>query len=260
MTTTQKDKSGSETELFHSLSTSDEGSLTQQAAQHIRDLLINGNLHPGDRLPSERDLGELLGVSRTVVREAIKLLTAEGVLRVQVGVGSFIAEPVLNVLEGPMQYMGTSFTRKIDDLYQVREILEPAIAALAAQSATPEQITRLEQVMKEMEQNKHNGIRYIEADAVFHAVIAEATQNSVIVLLAHSIVNNLQEARRLAISSPGSEERASAYHLRIYDAIKNGDSDAAFKVMQEHMRQSKQEIDATLKSNPIVALGNSTLK
>ena len=114
----------------------DEGLLSVQAARQIRELVQSGELRRGERLPSERELCERLGVSRTVVREAIKMLRASGLVKVRLGVGTFIADEPANVLEGTLNYADDQEARKISDLQQVREVLEPAAAALAAQNAT----------------------------------------------------------------------------------------------------------------------------
>jgi len=229
-----------------------EVSLSIQAAQQIRDLIRAGELKKGDRLPSERELSERLGVSRTVVREAIKMLRASGYVRVRMGVGSFVAEDPVNILEDSMSYSNDPESKKIADLHQVREVLEPSVAALAAENATLEDIHKMELILLEMEQNLSNSYRYIEADKLFHVALAEATKNSVFTLLLNSIVDLLQEARRLAISTPGAGERSSAYHRRILEAVKKRDAEEACNAMRLHMQQTQQDTSASLmtKSNP----------
>jgi len=120
----------------------DEGLLSVQAARQVRELIQAGELRRGERLPSERELCEQLGVSRTVVREAIRMLRAFGLVKVRLGVGTFIAEEPANILEGTLNYADDQEARKISDLQQVREMLEPAAAALAAQNANPEDIQK----------------------------------------------------------------------------------------------------------------------
>lgn len=226
----------------------DEGSLSVQAAQQIRELIHTGELKRGERLPSERELSERLGVSRTVVREAIKMLRASGYVKVRMGVGSFVTEDPINILEDQLSYSKDPESKKIADLHQVREVLEPAVAALAAQNATAEDIRKMEAAVQEMEQNLSNGYRYIEADKLFHIALAEATKNSIFTILLNSIVDLLQEARRLAISTPGSGERSSRYHRRILEAVKNREAEEAFNAMSEHMQQTERDTNATLRT------------
>jgi GntR family transcriptional regulator, transcriptional repressor for pyruvate dehydrogenase complex len=230
----------------------DEGSLSVQAAHQIRELIRTGELKKGDRLPSERELSDRLGVSRTVVREAIKMLRASGYVKVRMGVGSFVAEESVNILEDSLSNSNDPDYKKIADLHQVREVLEPAVAALAAQNATREDIEKMEAAIQIMEQNLSNGYRYIEGDKLFHIALAEATKNSVFTILLNSIVDLLQEARRLAISTPGAGERSSYYHRRILEAVKSRDAEEALLAMSEHMQQTEHDTNVSLrsKSNP----------
>ena len=110
------------TDIFRTIRL-DEGLLSVQAARQVRELIQAGELHRGERLPSERELCEQLGVSRTVVREAIKMLRASGLVKVRLGVGTFIAEEPANILEGTLNYANDQEARKISDLQQVREVL-----------------------------------------------------------------------------------------------------------------------------------------
>ena len=238
---------GIATDIFRTIKL-EEGSLSVQATHQIRELIRSGELKKGERLPSERDLGERLGVSRTVVREAIKMLRASGYVKVRMGVGSFITEDPVNILEDPLNYSNDPESKKIADLHQVREVLEPAVAALAAQNATPGDIHKMEAAVLDMEGNLSNGYRYIEADKMFHVALAEATNNSVFTLLLNSIVDLLQEARRLAISTPGAGERSSHYHRRILEAVKNKEAEEAFNLMTEHMQQTERDTSASLRT------------
>jgi len=224
----------------------DEGLLSQRAAEQIEELIRLGKLSAGDRLPSERELSEQLGVSRTVVREAIKLLRAAGLVRVRMGVGSFITVPSRNILEGPLSRLSAPGHKLIQDLIQVRDAIEPPIAALAAQNATDEDIAKLAQALDEMERDVSNPGEYIVADNAFHFALAEAAQNSVFQLIANSIVDLLQESRRLAVSSPGAVKRANYHHRHILEAVKAGDIDGAYMAMDEHMHQIRDDIEIGL--------------
>lgn len=232
----------SEASIFKSIEDED-GLLSQRVAEQIQELIMTGELSEGDRLPSERELGEQLGVSRTVVREAIKLLRAAGLVRVRMGIGSFITLPSRNVLEEPLSHFSEPDHKKIQDLIQVRETIEPRIAALAAQNAAPDDVARMEQAINDMDRSISDPNEYIVADNTFHNALARASQNSLFQLILHSIVDLLQESRRIAVSSPGGADRANYHHRQILAAVKAGDSDAASKAMGEHMRQIQGEID-----------------
>lgn len=231
--------------IFKTIET-DEGLLSQVVADQISDLIMSGELDEGDRLPSERELAEEVGVSRTVVREAIKLLRAAGLLRVRVGIGSFVTLPSRNILEEPLSRFSTPERRKITELIQLREAIEPPITALAAQNATSKDIAKLEQAIEEMQANLTNPHEYIVADNVFHNTLAEATQNSLFQLIVHSIVDLLQESRRFAVSSPGAAERSSHHHRQILEAVKAKDVEGAQEAMIAHMSQIMGDIEIGL--------------
>lgn len=232
-------------EMFKSMEM-EEGLLSQRAAEQIRQLIRDGELAEGDRLPSERELAEFLGVSRTVVREAIKLLRAAGLVRVRLGVGSFVTRPPQNILEEPMSFVGGPDSQKLADLQQAREVFEPAIAALAAANASAEDIAKMERAVVEMEANIADGLKYIEWDNIFHSALAEATKNRIFQMVVHSLVDLLQESRRLAVSSRGAADRASRYHRRILEAVRSKDPEEARRAMDEHMRQINEDIDRGL--------------
>lgn len=211
------------------------GLLSNQAARHIRALIIAGDLRKGDRLPSERRLSEQLGVSRTALREATKLLKEEGWLVARVGVGTFVTEPSHNILKRPLSETPEPYHEKLKDLHQARRVIEPTIAALAARHATDEHLEEMYQAIAEMDQNLGNSSQFIIADNKFHMVLAQASQNSVFQLMLNSIVELLQEARKVTISVPGTAEMATQYHHRIFEAVRSGDPAEAKRAMEEHL-------------------------
>ena len=146
-------------------------------------------------------------MSRTVVREAIQILRAEGLVRIRMGVGTFVTQSAPNILEGPMSFLQHSEGKKIQDLLTVRNLIEPPIAALAAENAGPNHIARMEQAIADMDRYMTDLGRYIERDNHFHIALAEASDNSVYLLLLNSIVDLLQESRQLAVSVPGAAKR-----------------------------------------------------
>jgi GntR family transcriptional repressor for pyruvate dehydrogenase complex len=227
--------------IFKSIDAED-GLLSQHVVGQIRELIKSGKLAEGDRLPSERQLGEQLGVSRTVVREAIKLLRAAGLVRVRMGVGSFITLPSRNIFEDSLGRFSASKQKELQDLIEVRETIEPRIAALAAQNGTVQDIAKLERAVTEMERYVSDPYEYIVADNTFHNVLAEACHNNLFKLILYSIVDLLQENRRVSLSLPGAAERANTHHRRILEAVAAKDPQAASAAMIDHMRQIRGEL------------------
>jgi len=169
-------------------------------------------------------------------------------VRVKQGVGTFIAEPGPDVLVAPMVAFVGSGPKVIADLHQTREILEPQIVALAARSVTDEQIARLEQSVRDMEEGMLHILGFTEADQRFHSILAEATQNSVLELLIYSIVDLTQKERHLSLYSPGAAERGCYHHRRILDAVKSRDPQRASDEMQAHLKQIRGDISPGLQS------------
>ena len=158
------------------------------------------------------------------------------------GVGSFITLPSRNIFENSLGHFSESSHNKLDDLIQVRETIEPRIAALAAHNAMPQDIAKLEQAVADMESYVSDPYEYIVADNTFHNVLAEASHNHIFELMLYSIVDLLQENRRVSLSFPAAGERANAHHRRIVEAVKAGNPETASAAMVDHMRQIRGEL------------------
>jgi len=128
-----------------------------------------------------------------------------------------------------------------DDLVQVREILEPEIAALAAKHVTSEQLAAMDQAVAAMDGALDDAERFIEADLDFHLALAEATRNDVIPILIDSIVDLLREQRKSIFFTPGGPQRGQIHHKRILKAVKQQNPDAARKAMRAHLAQVRQD-------------------
>jgi len=230
--------------------------LYEKIALHIESLVSSGKLQPGDRLPSERELAEGLGVGRGVVREAVKLLAERGLVIILPGRGTFVSEsdPKLQ-----SEQLGRLFRRgghSYSDLHEVRQILEVEIAGLAAQKATPADLEKMRQVIEKMDAtvSPFTQVEFIKADTAFHAALAEATHNSVFPLLMDVLMGLLEEPRFMMSQMPGVPVRSQAHHRLIFESVQRGDADAARQAMWQHTQQVAEDIDATI--NTHTAEGN----
>lgn len=170
--------------------------LYEQLAGRIRSQIVDGNLSAGDKLPNERELAENFGVSRTVVREALNTLKQEGLIEVRPGTGTFVIDATGEALTQTFGLiMAIGKEKSLMDIVEIREILEPEIAALAAERATPEHIEAMERAVQLMEANLSDISEYARKDHSFHLVLAEATGNKIVPRLIASIVDLLQELR-----------------------------------------------------------------
>jgi GntR family transcriptional regulator, transcriptional repressor for pyruvate dehydrogenase complex len=219
----------------------------EQIAEQIEQLIVSGKLRSGDRLPTERELAEQFQASRTAVREAMKTLAQKGLVDMRPGRGTIVIDGTSQAMRhslGLMMRVGQ--VSGSDDLVEVREILEPEIAALAAARATPIHIAALQEAVKVMDASMHDADSYIAADNDFHRALATATRNTLILAFVDSIVGLLSEQRKHIFSVSGGPERGQLHHKHLLDAITRRDAAAARAAMQEHLQQVRADVGAAL--------------
>src|SRR5258706_1980367 len=187
-------------------------SLSVQAAEQIQQFIIRGELRPGDRLPPERELSEQLGVSRTVVREATKLLQERGLVKVLTGSGSFVSKVESSAISQSISLFMWGHGHAFHDLLEIRKMFEVEIAGLAAERATAEEVRELEAALAQMSAGAEAGTagleKFVLADLLFHHVLAKASKNSLLPLLLAPINDLLLEVSRHASSLPGAPASA----------------------------------------------------
>lgn len=218
--------------------------LYEQIALHIEELVISGKLKQGDKLPPERELAEKFGVARGVIREAVKLLGARGLVVVKPGRGTFIAEISSDSI---IEHLGRFFRlghRSHSDLNELRSILESEIAYLAAQRATAKDLAEMKQTIQEMDENIDMPERYIDADMRFHLALARAAQNVMFPLLTEVLTDMLRESRLMIFQVSGAPDRGQAWHRKIYEAIEKRDAEVARETMRQHMEQVTEDANA----------------
>src|SRR5579884_2060179 len=168
----------------------------EQVAEQIERLILGGELRSGDRLPTERDFAEQFHVSRTAVREAMKLLEQKGLVEMRPGRGTRGIDGTSRAVRhslGLMMRVGQQ--GNLLSLVEVRELLEPGIAAMAAERAGETEISTMREAIATMDANLDSADNYIAADNDFHRALALATQNPVVLSLVDSIVALLSEQR-----------------------------------------------------------------
>jgi GntR family transcriptional repressor for pyruvate dehydrogenase complex len=229
-------------DLFKALNTA---RLSEQIVEQIETLIVSGQLKSGDRLPAERDLCERFGVSRTVIREATRSLQEKGLVAIRPGVGTFIYDGMSGIMRQSLERMVLIDKQQgLENLIQVREMLEPAIAAIAAHKAEPADIAALLAAIKTMDESMHDVEAFVAADHEFHLALAHATKNQLIVYLIDSIVDSLtQQRRRTFLGGKGGPMRGQEYHKRICAAIRAHDGDLARALMLEHLQQVRDDTD-----------------
>lgn len=226
-------------------------SLDKQIVAYIRQLIEVGELRAGDRLPAERELAARLGVSRTVLREALHTLAAFGLVELQHGRGVFVAA---GSAQAATQRLALSMTSdevapRLHDLFEVRRTLEGAAAEWAAERATPEQIADMRaNLLEGLSLHQKQRIDAAMAgvlDARFHAALAAATNNRVLMSLMAALVDELAIARERSLAIPGRSLRSLHQHEVMVMAIEERDAPAARRAMLEHLNDVEQSILGT---------------
>lgn len=214
----------------------------EEVVGQLHRLIERGKLKAGDRLPSERELAEIFRVSRTSVREAIKTLETEGFVITRPGSGTFIAAVDVEALIQPLASLLSRGKDALLDLFEMRRLVEPGIAALAAERATPSDLLRLKEIFKEQERQINRGESGVDSDAEFHFAIGQATQNPALQRLVSSIVEILKPMREKSLQTPGRAHNSLASHRELLVAIERHEPELARHAMQRHIEAVEQNV------------------
>jgi len=208
----------------------------EDIVHQIRTLIDSGKLKSGDHLPTERDLTETFKVSRTTVREAIRTLEGMKFVQSRRGNGTHV---VVSSEEASVQPLAVPlFTEKDDilDIFCVRKIVEPHVARLAAQNATPHEIDKMEEILRQQAECIERGENIIETDSAFHRHMAQTAKNRVMQRLLLALVDLYKETHEKHLMDNDKWARRSLHgHTQVLSAIKNGDSVAAQASMLRHL-------------------------
>lgn len=212
--------------------------LTDRVFKALKRIVDDKNSKPGARLPSELEMADRFGVSRTVIREAVSRLKSEGLVESRQGCGVFVRD---RNMHAPFR-IDPSLMDSIESVLQVielRQSLEGEIAALAAKRRTREQMTAIKRALKKIETDEQAGKDGVEADLAFHRKIAEAAGNPHFLALIEFLFNFLIESTRTARSYKETRDvflqEVREEHQRIVETISQQDSEAARFAARQHM-------------------------
>ncbi len=220
--------------------------LYEQIVQQIEQSIVEGKLNPGDQLPTERELAQQFGVSRTAVREAVKTLTEKGLVESFSGRGTFVTAP-----------RSQSSRKSLDSFFEIgdledpgylvelRGVIEPEVTILAATRIEEQQLAMMREAVAVMDRSMKQPEAYIEADLDFHLALAEAAGNPLILSLLDSIVGVLRRQRLGIFGVDGGPERGQLHHKRILEAIERRDPIAAHEAMRAHLEQIRHDSAAS---------------
>ncbi|HEX3438246.1 MAG TPA: FadR/GntR family transcriptional regulator [Pseudacidobacterium sp.] len=213
--------------------------LTMQVVNHIRRLIEEGALRPGDKIPPEREFAKKLKISRASLRAGIGHLAAMGVLNVRHGVGTFVADgpPALGGVS--LELLSALHGFKTWQMFEARMILESHLASLAAARGREEHFTALAEEVTEMYATFHEPQEYLIHDMRFHRTIAEASGNPILAVLMETITAALYDERRKTVERSRDLKQSAEIHREIYRAIRSRNAKEARAVMERHLKMAE---------------------
>jgi GntR family transcriptional regulator, transcriptional repressor for pyruvate dehydrogenase complex len=213
-----------------------------EVAAQIQRLIGDGRLKPGDKLPPERELAEIFGVSRSSVRDAIRVLEMQGLVEPRHGDGTLVRKIPIDRLVQPFAHALSASKDFAADLFDMRKMLEPPLARAAAFRATDDDVKGLDEIVEHQARRVAAGQITIEDDTAFHYRIATAAKNQVVLRTMDILMDLLSDSRVRSLQAPGRAEKSLEGHRRILDAIRRRDPEAAAVRMRRHI----EEIEGTL--------------
>jgi GntR family transcriptional repressor for pyruvate dehydrogenase complex len=209
-------------------------------------MVVSSGLSPGERLPPERELVGLLGVSRTVVREALNLLEARGLISIEHGRGAVVSGDSPHAVRDTLGLLLRVRPKALWELLEIRKILEVEISGLAAERAGEGEVREMRGQLSRMEILIEAPEGYVDADVEFHALLARSTRNEVLLTMLDPVVELLRASREVSASRPGSARRALREHEEILRRVEAGDVEGARQRMRVHLMNTAEDIEAAL--------------
>lgn len=210
-----------------------------RVADQLEALILDNSLRSGERLPTENELARQYGVSRTVIREAVRSLAAKGLVQVTQGSGTVVRGMTNELASQSISSVLKQNARRVDveKLLEVRRMLEIEIAGLAAERRTDSDLEALRETVARMEYEGERG--FVENDVAFHAALANATHNEFFEILLNSLADALIQMRHLALSIPETPKRALGHHRAIMQAVVEGKAPRARAAMEKHLIEAE---------------------
>ena len=220
--------------------------LASEVVRQLIDGVLANRIRAGERLPSERKLSEMLGVGRSVVREALKSLTVLGLVEVRQGDGTYLRGPETGFLAKAIEWGLLLGTHEAADLVEARCHLEEVLTSLAGERRSDADLEDLRRLMAEMEASTHDTERFVAADLAFHAKVAEASGNSTLQRVMLSIASLLGVWIGRVMQEETNITPACEEHRRVLVAIEAGDPVAARAAAAAHMQRARSRLERSL--------------
>jgi len=215
--------------------------LYEQIAGTLEQAIVHSDIK-AEKLPSEQELSSRFKVSRTVIREALKVLKERGLIDSRNGGGSYISRPNTDTVSSVLNRIITMDNISNDDLHNVRLILETAGARLAAVNIKPAEIEHLEFILEQMIDESLPLEQRISLDADFHVTIARSSGNELVGMFVEVMTILLNDYMVKGVFGPPGIKRTSAQHRKVVEALRNRNPPAAETAIQEHLTASRKNV------------------
>jgi len=212
---------------------------TMQVVNHVRALIENGDLQPGDKIPPEREFARALKISRASLRTGIGSLAAMGVMRVRHGVGTFVADGPPEIGKASLSFMRALHGFQSWQMFEARIILESNLAALAAERAKTQHHAALAKEVAEMFSSVDSPADYLIHDVRFHRIVAQASGNPILGAIMETVTSSMYDKRRRTVKRAIDLQEAAAMHRKIYRAIRMRRPIEARRLMEQHLRMAQ---------------------
>ena len=225
-------------------------SLSEQIAARLLSLIREKKLHPGDRLPPERELAAMMEVSRPSLREALRALSIMNFIEIRQGDGSYVS--TLRPAELLVEHMDLVFALEDTtylELFEARKSLEVGIVALAAQRITPEEILELQECLQEARANVENKAAFLQADVKLHGLITKAARNMLLSSFMEAIGRLGDASRHRTVELPGVPDQTLEDHQAIVGALENHDPEAARRAMLAHLNNVQKKLKQVVRAD-----------
>lgn len=226
----------------------DRVSVSEEITEYLKDQILRRQLKPGAQLPSEERMAESMGVGRGTIREALRVLLYLGLIERRNN-GTYVTDPSDNDLDKAGIAQQVNRQRNLIEIIELRKVIEPALAAFAAERSDEEDLEELRLHCERMEKERDDIESFIEDDNQFHLRIFQAARNYTLEEILKNVQTLLKDNQGLVIrQSPSIVPRSIDYHCRIYEAISAGDAEVARQTMADHMNDIDQEMHRILRT------------
>ncbi len=212
---------------------------TMQVVNHVRALIENGALQPGDKIPPEREFALTLKISRASLRTGIGYLAAMGVMKIRHGVGTFVADGPPDIGKASLGFISALHGFQSRQMFEARIILESNLAALAAERGKEAHHAALAEEVADMFASLNAPAEYLVHDVLFHRIIAQASGNPILAAIMETVTSSMYDKRRKTVEHAKDLRESAEMHREIYRAIRTHNSQEVRKLMEKHLRMAQ---------------------